>query len=188
MRQLSKTILGIALTTLIFMITPYAGDCVTYPEVITLEDLTEDIPVKTETRSVTIDTFHSDPRLVEVKNVEYDYISDEDTVLLALLTMAEAEGESEEGKRLVIDTVLNRVDSEHFPNTISEVIYQNGQFTSISNGRVDRVAITKEVVTLIEEEVRNRTNSDVMFFRAKKYSNYGVPMFSVGNHYFSSYD
>ena len=53
---------------------------------------------------------------------------------------------------------------------------------------MDRVAITKEVVTLIEEEVRNRTNSDVMFFRAKKYSNYGVPMFSVGNHYFSSYD
>ena len=99
--------------------------------------------------------------------------------------MAEAEGESEEGKRLVIDTVLNRVDSEHFPDTISEVIYQKGQFTSMHNGRVDRVDITEEVVRLVEEEVNNRTNYEVVFFHADHYSKYGVPMFSVGNHYFS---
>lgn len=41
-------------------------------------------------------------------------MSKEDVELIALVTMAEAEGECEEGKRLVIDTILNRVDSEHF--------------------------------------------------------------------------
>ena len=40
-------------------------------------------------------------------------MSKEDVELIALVTMAEAEGECEEGKRLVIDTILNRVDSEH---------------------------------------------------------------------------
>lgn len=48
----------------------------------------------------------------------------EEIELLAILTMAEAEGESELGQRLVIDTVLNRVDDPHFPDTISEVVWQ----------------------------------------------------------------
>ena len=41
-------------------------------------------------------------------------MSREDVELIALVTMAEAEGECEEGKRLVIDTILNRVDSGTF--------------------------------------------------------------------------
>ena len=48
-------------------------------------------------------------------------MSREDVELIALVTMAEAEGECEEGKRLVIDTVLNRVDSDYFPDTGYEV-------------------------------------------------------------------
>ena len=54
-------------------------------------------------------------------------MSREDIELIALVTMAEAEGECEEGKRLVIDTILNRIDSEHFPDTASGVIYQANQ-------------------------------------------------------------
>lgn len=115
-------------------------------------------------------------------------ISDEEIELLALLTVAEAEGEPEEGKRLVIDTVLNRVDSGYFPDTIYDVIYQPYQFTSMTNGRSERCAVTDEVRELVREEVLSRTNSDVIFFRARSYSCYGVPMFQVGNHYFSSYD
>ena len=46
-------------------------------------------------------------------------VSKKEKELLAVITMAEAEGESERGKRLVIDTVLNRVDSKKFPNTIT---------------------------------------------------------------------
>lgn len=52
----------------------------------------------------------------------------EEIELLALCTMAEAEGECEQGQRLVIDSVLNRVDDPHFPNTISEVIWQKNQY------------------------------------------------------------
>lgn len=115
-------------------------------------------------------------------------ISDEEIELLALLTVAEAEGESEEGKRLVIDTVLNRVDSGYFPDTIYDVIYQPYQFTSMTNGRTKRCVVTDEVRELVREEVLSRTNSDVVFFRAYSYSPYGVPMFQVGNHYFSKYE
>ena len=114
-------------------------------------------------------------------------ISNEEIELIALVTMAEAEGECEEGKRLVIDTILNRVDSEHFPNTISEVIYQPHQFSSMWNGRVDRCYVNEDICQLVKEELQSRYNSEVVFFCAYGYSAYGVPMFQVENHYFSSY-
>ena len=46
----------------------------------------------------------------EVKDISnVDYITMDDAVLIAKLVLAEAEGEPEMGKRLVIDTVLNRL-------------------------------------------------------------------------------
>ena len=114
-------------------------------------------------------------------------LSDCEIDLIALVVMAEAEGESEEGKRLVIDTILNRVDSEHFPNTVEEVIYQPNQFSSMWNGRADRCYATDDICQLVKEELKLRTNYDVMFFTAGHYGEYGSHMFPVGNHYFSSY-
>lgn len=106
--------------------------------------------------------------------------------LLSVLVMAEAEGEPDDGKRLVIDTVLNRVDSDRYPDNIYDVIYQPNQFTSVWNGRFDRCNIDCHCCELITEELRSRTNYDCVYFNAGHYSDYGVPMFSVCNHYFSS--
>ena len=114
-------------------------------------------------------------------------ISDEELELLALVTMAEAEDESELGKRLVIDTVLNRVDSSHFPDTITDVIYQKHQFTSMWNGRYKKTYVDDYVRNLVLEELKDRTNSDVIFFRMGRYSDYGTPLFKEDGHYFSAY-
>lgn len=112
----------------------------------------------------------------------------EEIELLALCAMAEAEGECEHGQRLVIDSVLNRVDNQHFPDTISEVIWQKNQYAGMYGDRITRCYVMDELVKLVEEELENRTDYDVVFFNAGHYSDYGVPMFQVGNHYFSSYD
>jgi len=120
--------------------------------------------------------------------VEPTHISEADIELLALLTMGEAEGESEEGKRLVIDTVLNRVDSPYYPDTIREVIYQPNQFSPMWNGRIERCEVREDICQLVREELESRTNYDVIFFTAGQYSKYGNPLFQVGNHYFSSYE
>jgi N-acetylmuramoyl-L-alanine amidase len=55
----------------------------------------------------------------------------DDAYLLAKIAMAEAEGESTEGKALVICVVLNRMLHSDFPNTIEEVIMEK----SVNNGR-----------------------------------------------------
>lgn len=55
----------------------------------------------------------------------------EDSQMLLKIAMAEAEGESVEGKALVMLVVLNRVWSDEFPGTIEEVIFQPKQFSPV---------------------------------------------------------
>lgn len=78
--------------------------------------------------------FVDEPPVVTIGPLEEELLPYEDISLIALVTMAEAEGECEEGKRLVIDTILNRVDSEHFPNSVYDVIYQRNQFYQSGTG------------------------------------------------------
>ena len=59
-----------------------------------------------------------------------------DAEMLMRLAMAEAEGESVEGKALVMLVVLNRVRSEAFPDTVEAVIFQTNQFSvTVAGGR-----------------------------------------------------
>ncbi len=150
------------------------------PPVPSIEPLvlkTEYIPIITPETTAT-------PMSVDMGSV----VSDTDIELIALLTMAEAEGECEEGQRLVIDTVLNRVDSPHFPDNIYDVVYQKNQYCGMQPPRIDRCWVKDELVQLVREELENRTDYDVIFFRTERYSDYGIPMFQIEHHYFSSYD
>ena len=74
-----------------------------------------------------------------VDEVQSSPFSGEDEYLLVKIAMAEAEGECIEGKAMVIRVVLNREQSSAFPDTIEEVIFEDGQFTPVENGRFDRV-------------------------------------------------
>ncbi|MCD7708758.1 MAG: cell wall hydrolase [Clostridiales bacterium] len=62
--------------------------------------------------------------------------STDDETLLAALIQCEAGGESLECMEAVGAVVLNRVRSGSYPNTISGVIYQSGQFGPASSGRL----------------------------------------------------
>ena len=84
----------------------------------------------------------------ESSEVEVDYYpeftyskdwSAKESYLLARIAMAEAEGCNTQTKALIIMCVLKRVQSDEFPDTIEEVIFQENQFSPIDNGRWDRV-------------------------------------------------
>lgn len=81
---------------------------------------------------------------IHIEKTEYESFqsiefSPDESYWLAKIAMAEAEGEDTEGKALVMLTILNRVKNDRFPDTIEEVIFQEGQFTPARNGRLDRV-------------------------------------------------
>ena len=137
-----------------------------------------------------VEQVESEPIVEQVESepiVESNKLSQEEVDLISRVVMAEAESEPLDGKLYVIDTILNRVDSKHFPNTVHEVIYQSWQFTSMWNGRYDRCSSNAELNDMINSEYENRTNRDVVFFTADKYGQYGRPSFRIANHYFSTY-
>ena len=142
----------------------------------------EPIPVYGKTEIVT-------PKVVfetKAEEIKMGFLTYEERELIAKIVMAEAEGEEENGKRLVIDTILNRVDHESFPNSVEEVIFQKGQFTPTTNGRLKRCYVDNDILQLVMEEELIRMNDDVLFFQPGGYSSYGEPVFQVGNHYFST--
>ena len=147
-------------------------------EVSTYEYETE----KSEIPVLMLDPHEADPETESLS--EEQQVTDEDIWLIAWITMGEAEGECEEGKRLVIDTILNRVDNNSFPDTIYDVIYQPSQFSCVWDGRLDRTAATEEVCQLVREELINRCNYEVLYFTAGGYGKLGEHLFQVGNHYF----
>ena len=103
----------------------------------------------------------------------------EDIVLVGMLVEHECPHESEKGKRLVIDTVLNRVESDKFPNTVKEVLSQPGQYCNPKRYPPDHI------YKLVAEEMYMRTNPQVLWYRTKKYHKYGEPIMQEGSHYFS---
>ena len=59
--------------------------------------------------------------------------------LLAAIIECEAGGESHTGKVAVGAVIMNRVRSGQFPNSITEVVYQSGQFSPVASGRLAAV-------------------------------------------------
>lgn len=111
---------------------------------------------------------------------------DPDTLdLLACCVEAEAGNQGFFGKRLVVDVVLNRVDDPDYPDSIRDVIMQPYQFSVVLDGRIWQMKPTEETFLAIREELRQRTNNDIIFFTAEGFSVYGTAWQKVGDHYFS---
>lgn len=109
-----------------------------------------------------------------------------DINLMAHMVQAEAGNQIEDGQRLVIDCVLNRMDSEYFHDTISEVINAPKQFAVVANGAIRKVTPTDAVYDLIRQERKERTNNEVIYFTAGGFNPSGEPWQKVGDHYFST--
>ncbi len=133
----------------------------------------------------------TEPRIVSIEyepvEVKPEYpLTEEEIDFIAQVTMAEAESESEYCKRLVIDTILNRVDSSQFPDTVHSVIYARNQFEVMVNGRFERCYVQDDIVGLVKEELNNRTNAQVLYFNSIGFNNWSTPLFQEGCMYFSA--
>lgn len=111
----------------------------------------------------------------------------DDLQLLACTVWAEAGNQDAYGKELVADVVLNRVDDPRFPDTIREVIFQKGQFSTVRDGALDRAYynVTQDCFDAVSNELLSRNDSEALFFCAGNYSVCGSPLYKYGDHYFS---
>lgn len=120
-----------------------------------------------------------------VKPVHAADLTSEEISMVAKLISAEAEYQPFEGKKLVASVVLNRVDSDIFPDTVEEVIFQDDQFSVIKNGAWDKAIPIEEDFEAVQQELKHRSNHEVLYFTAGGYGDYGQPAFKEGEHFFS---
>lgn len=80
--------------------------------------------------------------------------------LLMSIASVEALNQGKEGMLKVMQTIMNRVNSPKFPNTIYDVVSQPGQFTSFTSGAYLNAEITPEVHLALAELEMNRNHDD----------------------------
>lgn len=93
-----------------------------------------------------------------------------------------------EGRVMIAIVILNRVDSKKFPNTITKVLRQSGQFSVVSSGAYRRVGRTKLSDRAVIEAVRRKKNGSapaVLYFRAGYYFRGHKRYAKIGDNYFS---
>lgn len=129
---------------------------------------------------------------IETETQEPAYIlSDEEFELLARLVTAEAENQSFEAQYYVACVVMNRVESDYFPDSVTEVIWQKEparQFSSMWNGRYDSCVTTDscyEAVTYLIEN-GNELPANVLYFTSCGYLPGTVEYKQVMDMYYSS--
>lgn len=110
----------------------------------------------------------------------------DDLELMAACVEAEAGNQGLDGKRMVADVILNRVEDPDWPNTIEGVITQKYQFSTYWNGAMDSVSISDESFEACKMELKERGWPGIYYFTAGGYGEYGTPWRKVGDHYFST--
>ena len=116
-----------------------------------------------------------------------DYISLDDFELMGKTVFAEAKTEEFAGQVAVAEIILNRVESENFPDTVQEVIKQDGAFSSWGNGSVEAAPFDDECLEAVQDAVNERVFPDsVVYFREGHFHSFGTPYTVIGHHYFSS--
>ena len=115
--------------------------------------------------------------------------SQSDLDLLAAIIYAEAGDQVRYGTdalRYVGDVIMNRVHSPAWPNTVSGVVYQAGQFSPVTDGGLDRAwgRVTPECY----EAARLALSGDQLDYSIIYFSMYGCAngtfAFQYGDHYF----
>ena len=100
--------------------------------------------------------------------VEYsDYHNGEELLWLSAIIHAEARGECFEGKLAVGTVVMNRKDSQEYPNTVKDVIFDRRygtQFSPIDDGSIYLIPSEESILAAKKCLAGYRTDPDILFF------------------------
>lgn len=126
---------------------------------------------------------------VKAESVDAVSASQSEQATLAKLVEAEARDESYTGKVAVAEVVLNRVKHNTFPDTINEVIYQQGQFSPVSNGAINTTASQDSKKAVAEAMNGSNLTDGALFFwnpsiASNRWLESKITTTVIGNHEF----
>ena len=109
--------------------------------------------------------------------------------LLAQIVDAESGGEDYVGKVAVAEVVLNRVDSDEFPDNVYDVIFQENQFEPVRNGSLQNEPSEESYKAVYEAlDGSNYAMGSLYFYNAKTAKSRWLDQFPtttiIGSHTF----
>lgn len=87
-------------------------------------------------------------------------LSESDYNTLLRIVQAESGGCDITGKILVANVILNRVDSDEFPDSIHGVVYQKYQFSPVIDGSINRCKVTDETREAVDRALNGEDPSE----------------------------
>lgn len=149
----------------------------------------ETIILKMEENEEAIETLQTETELeifneneVPVYTIEkLSKITLDDFYEICRVVMNEAGGESYKCQVAVAETIINRINSDKFPNTVMEVLYQPYQYSHANNGEVTD-SVREAVTSALEQHIYD---TDMMYFREDYYHEFAEDYFYINNMYFS---
>lgn len=156
---------------------------ITYSEEV---DLTETKISEAQERIASLDTSNKKEWFIEYKSIQgeysdwidcdetiYDYFTSEELSLLFKIVEAEVTGQYYfQSKVNVAFVIFNRLDSEEFPNSLTDVLTQKSQFSSYWDKRYSQVEVTETTILACEYAwmFPDETDGSLYFDSCKKKS------------------
>lgn len=100
--------------------------------------------------------------------------SQQDYEVLKRIVEAEAGICDTKGRILVANVIINRVNSNEFPDNITDVVYQKSQFSPVYDGRLNTCKVTDETVEAVNRALAGEDYSQgALYFMNRKRSQSG---------------
>lgn len=111
-------------------------------------------------------------------------VSEYEGDLLERILWAEANDQSFDGQKAVVEVIFNRLRSSEWPNTIEGVLSQKGQFaTWKSRNKVRPTEVQSDVISEVLRETETVIPADYVYFSTKKHG-WMHDCFKIEDHWF----
>lgn len=120
---------------------------------------------------------------------DVDVFTEEEKDLLKAIAMAEAGNQGEDGMWMVMSVVINRTGMDQWPDTIKGVVLEPHQFTSVTNGTMQKVTdYSEECDRALERILLGEVAPQIIAFETTENNNtldeYFWPAFTYEDHIF----
>ncbi len=117
-------------------------------------------------------------------------LSEEEVDLLCRLVFAESGNQSDKCQMAVTNVILNRLESNYSgATTLSEVVYEPGQFTPALNGSLKKVKASERVIQNVKAALEQEVTipKDVMYFNSVGFFSWADKYDQIDDMYFSKW-
>ena len=141
-------------------------------------------------RAISSNNIEEEKEFINIYSETISNLTDYEKELICRITFREAGNQCIEGKRAVMEVILNRVLCPLFPNTVEGVLSQPGQFSTWSNRHSvteEQLEAMTEILEMVATEEETILSLNYVYFNNAPSAFLQTNMIQIQDHYFGTY-